>query len=227
VVSLESADGTVLARAPVAGVSPDRWRRYEVSLTTPAESPRGTGNRIVVAAESRCARGCRAMTGEAVWPSVVSVFPPTYKGHGLRTDIMNRTDVTGSLIGVDAATSYGSPSYHVQRMFAERRGDHVADSRLTGGDPAVRTVVTRAGRTLYVKVVNSSATAQPFTVEVTGVRSVARTGAATVLTGDPPQRNTDPGRIRPRTVTAHGLASRFDHTFPAHSFTILTLTVSS
>jgi hypothetical protein len=485
-VSLEGADGRVLARATVADVASDRWRRHQVTLTTPADVPVGTGGRIVVAAESRCAAGggCGVRRGAALWLSMVSVFPPTYKGHGLRTDIMDKlaalkpgllrvpggnylegrtiatrfnwkqtigpiaqrpghpdtawgywsTDGLGlleylrmaedlgaepvlglyagysldgshvppeqllpyvhdaldeieyatgpvtstwgaqrardghpapfkiryvevgsedwfdrsgsyeqrysmfydaikaaypklkviastrvnsrpmdviddhfyssaswlaggagrydgvgrggskilvgeygalqggptgtldaalgeagfrtglernaavvigsmyaplivnehapnwqtSLIGVDAGTSYGSPSYQVLRMLASHRGDHVVGSRLAGGDPALRTVVTRAGRTLYVKVVNSSATAQPLAIEVTGAGQVSPTGGTTVLSGDPGQGNTltDPERVTPRTTSVDGLGRRFDHTFPAHSFTILTLTVS-
>jgi alpha-L-arabinofuranosidase-like protein/concanavalin A-like lectin/glucanase superfamily protein len=502
-VSLESADGRTLARATVADVASDRWRRHEVTLTTPADVPAGNTARIVVAAEPRCpvtgtasanasatagsagtAPICGVLRGEALWLSMVSVFPPTYKGHGLRTDVMeklaalkpgllrvpgghylegttvgsrfswkqtigpiwerpghqntawgywstdglglleylrmaedlgaqpllalyagyslngshipadrlepyvqdaldeieyaigpvtspwgarrardghpepfpiryvevgnedwfdrsgsyeqryamfydaikarfprlkviastrvdsrpadvvddhyynsaswftgsaagrydgtarggprilvgaygalegsptgtvaaglgeagfrtglernadlvigsmyapllvneNAADWPTNLIGLDGARSYGSPSYHVLRMFADHRGDHVVGSRLAGGDPALRTAVTRAGDTVYVKVVNSSPTAQPLTVELTGAGSVAATGDMTVLSGDPGQRNTlaDPERIRPATTTLTGLGRRFEHVFPARSFTILTLTV--
>ncbi|MCW2901896.1 MAG: abfA [Streptosporangiaceae bacterium] len=451
-MSLEAADGRVLARARAGGVSADRWRRREVTLTTPAEVPAGMGNRIVVAAESSCVRACPDMSGQAVWLSAVSVAPPTYKGHGLRADLMaklaalrpgllrvpggdtlqggrpallahlrmaedlgaepvlalyagyspggspvpagrlrpyvqdalstieyatgpvtspggarrardghpapfriryvevgnedwfdrsgsyeqryaafydairrsyprlkviastqvnsrsmdavddhysgspswftgnagrydaadrrgpkilvgeysspagsptgtldaalgeagfltgldrNADVVIGSmhaplvasgdspntrtsLVGADAATSYGSPSYYALRMFADHRGDHVLHSLLSGGDPGLRTVVTRAGPKVYVKVVNSAPTDQALQIQVTGVSSVAPQGQVTVLTGDPALRNTpsEPALISPRTRAAGGLGKRFGAAFPAHSFTIITLTVS-
>ena len=483
VVSLEGAGGRVVARAVVPSVTRDRWERHQVSLTTPAVVPAGSATRIVVAAESPCRRGCRAMSGEALWLSTVSLFPPTYKGHGLRTDVMRRlaalrpgllrvpggdhlegdtsgtrftwkdtigpvwerpghhdgasgdwsTDGLGlleylrmaedlgaepvlgvyagyslkgthvpageldpyiqdaldeieyatgpvtsswgakraadghpepfriryvevgdedwfdrsgsyerryatfydtikqryprlkvvastwvnsrpadviddhyenspswfagnagrydaadrsgpkvlvgeygaldgsptgtlaaglgeagfltglernadvvlgsmyaslivnenapnrrtNLIGLDAATSYGSPSYQVQRMFAEHRGDHVVTSVLSGGDPGLRTVATRDGRKVHVKVVNESPIPQRLTVEVAGGGPVARAGTATVLAGDPALRNTltEPELISPRVEALDGLGPRFERTFPAYSFTILTLTV--
>jgi alpha-L-arabinofuranosidase len=84
-VSLEKPDGTVLAGTAISGVGGD-WARHTYALTTPAGIPTTTDNRIVVTAESP--RG--TLTGQDVWLSVVSLFPPTYKGHGLRTDIMEK-----------------------------------------------------------------------------------------------------------------------------------------
>jgi concanavalin A-like lectin/glucanase superfamily protein/alpha-L-arabinofuranosidase-like protein len=91
-VTLEGLDGRVLARAVVPDVAVARWRRHQVTLTTGGDVPAGHGARIVVAAEPRCATaGCtEVLRGQALWLSVVSVFPQTYKGHGLRTDIMEK-----------------------------------------------------------------------------------------------------------------------------------------
>ena len=49
------------------------------------------------------------------------------------------------MIGLDAATSYGSPSYWVVHMFSNNLGRQVLGSRLTGAG-TVKQVVTRTSR---------------------------------------------------------------------------------
>ena len=113
------------------------------------------------------------------------------------------------LIGYDALTSYGSPSYYAQKMFSTHHGDVVlaTDSqdiptytwqppagrgRNGGGGgqpPAPRQVpslffdATRDSQsgTIYLKVVNRLGTPQPVKVEISGVASVAAKGSAIVL----------------------------------------------
>src|ERR1035437_2742091 len=113
------------------------------------------------------------------------------------------------LIGYDALTSYGSPSYYAQKMFSTHHGDVVLATdpqdiptypwqppagrgRNGGGGgqpPAPRQVpalffdATRDSQTgtIYLKVVNRLGTPQPVKIDISGVASVAAKGSPIVL----------------------------------------------
>ena len=150
------------------------------------------------------------------------------------------------LIGYDALTSYGSPSYYVQQMFSRNHGNVVlpvkaqdipthemqAPGRRGGAAaapqqvPALAFVATRdtATGTIYLKVVNGSGTPQPVRVDIKGVASVAPEGQAIVLAADSPQDTNsinDPAKIVPVTTKADGLGASFTRTFPKYSVTVL------
>lgn len=81
-VSLESSDGaTVYARGETPAVNA-RWQKIEVPLTTAAEAPITSACKFVISTE----------TPGTLWLSLVSLFPPTYKGraNGNRPDIMEK-----------------------------------------------------------------------------------------------------------------------------------------
>ncbi len=134
-----------------------------------------------------------------------------------------------NLIGMDAGSSYGSPSYWVQQMFANNLGKQVVTSRLSEGSP-IRQVVTmtvKNGRkTFYVKLVNPTAQVQNTRLQLTGVTGVDGTGTLTVLTGDPTARNTlaAPSAITPQTREITGLSATSKLSLPANSATVLVLT---
>ncbi len=130
-----------------------------------------------------------------------------------------------NLIGYDALTNYGSPSYYAQAMFAAHHGDTVLPAILTGNTRLAESV-TRDSKTgtVYVKMVNSSAQPQPVHVTLTGAGSVAPTGTAIVLSGTGPQDTntiTEPTKIVPVTTQASGLGTDFTYTFAPYSVTIL------
>ncbi|MBV9850587.1 MAG: carbohydrate binding domain-containing protein [Armatimonadetes bacterium] len=134
-----------------------------------------------------------------------------------------------NLIGYDALTSYGSPSYYAQQMFSRYHGDVVLGATLDGA-PRLSYDVTRDSRkgTVYLKVVNTAGMAQPAHVTVGGVRSVAPDGIAVVLTSAGPRdTNTlaDPNHVVPRTLKVNGLGPNFSYTFPPYSITILEMQV--
>jgi hypothetical protein len=133
-----------------------------------------------------------------------------------------------NLIGFNASTSYGSPSYYVQRMFGTLHGDHVVGAAMSGADASVATVATRAGTgTTYVTVVNPTATVYTTAVTVTGASSVGATATATTLTGNPAAVNsiTAPNTVVP-VVSTIPAGVNFSHTFPPNSVTVLTLPTS-
>jgi alpha-N-arabinofuranosidase len=156
------------------------------------------------------------------------------------------------LIGYDALTSYGSPSYYAQVMFSSHHGDEVlaTDSEnipmVTWQPPArrrngveqprppaqqIRKIFSDATRdsqtgVIYLKVVNSLPTPQPVTVEISGAAAVAAKGSAIVLKAnklDDTNSLLEPTKIVPVTEKVKGLGTSFTRIFPAFSITILEL----
>jgi alpha-N-arabinofuranosidase len=155
------------------------------------------------------------------------------------------------LIGYDALTSYGSPSYYAQVMFSSLHGDDVlaTDSqniptydwkvparRRNGVDQPASThqVPTlffdatrdRSSGMIYLKVVNRAAGPQRVKIEISGVKSIARKGVATVMQASSPDDTNslqDPKMIVPVTKKAKGLGKEFTREFPPFSITVLEL----
>ncbi len=132
-----------------------------------------------------------------------------------------------NLIGYDALTSYGSPSYYVQVLFDRDHGDAVLPTTLTG-PPRLAESVTRDSKTgiVYVKLVNPAAMPQPVHVALTGVGTVAPTGTATTISGTSLHDTnsiTDPTHVRPVTTGVKGLGAAFDYALPPYSVTVLQL----
>jgi alpha-N-arabinofuranosidase len=119
------------------------------------------------------------------------------------------------LIGYDAMTSYGSPSYWVQQMFGTHHGDTVVKQEVTGvptrewrppvrapkaGQPAQArpgprqvpllffgaTRDSRSGK-IYLRVVNRNSSAMAIKVSIAGVRQVDATGNVIVLAAGSPE----------------------------------------
>jgi alpha-L-arabinofuranosidase len=91
-VSLEKADGTVLASRVLGAIGGD-WSHLSYTLKTPAGIATSTDNRVVVSLENGCTgRRCQPIADQDVWLAVVSLFPPTYKNraNGMRRDLMEK-----------------------------------------------------------------------------------------------------------------------------------------
>jgi alpha-N-arabinofuranosidase len=87
------------------------------------------------------------------------------------------------LIGYDANSAYGSPSYYAQAMFASHIGTEVLGADLEGAGDRMFTSVTRdaAKGVVYVKLVNASSAAQAVKVSLTGAKDVKGTAKLTSL----------------------------------------------
>ena len=159
---------------------------------------------------------------------------------------------SSDLIGYDALTSYGSPSYYAQKIFSLHQGDEVlatsarnlpaytwqppAKKGSKPGQPLppVRQVKslfysatrdTRRGK-IIVKIVNRADVPQAVKIEISGVKSVAAEGIATVLKADNRDATNslnDPQHVVPVTENVSGLGASFTRTFPPCSITILEL----
>jgi alpha-L-arabinofuranosidase len=145
------------------------------------------------------------------------------------------------LLGYDALTSYGSPSYYAQKMFSNNHGDEIlaTDSQDIptytqtgrGGPRQVPSLFFDATRdsqsgTIFLKVVNRAGTPQPVHLKISGVNNVDSSAEAVVLSADNPSDTNsiqEPKKIVPVISTVDGLGADFTRDFPPYSITILEL----
>ena len=131
------------------------------------------------------------------------------------------------LIGYDAMSSYGAPSFYAQSMFAQFLGNEVPTSSSLGGSSRFFYSVTRdAGQgKVFLKLVNASSNPQPVAVQLGGMSSVGQTAKLMSLAGGGlASTNTlaDPTWIVPVTSTV-GAGTSFSHTMPGYSIQVLEL----
>jgi alpha-N-arabinofuranosidase len=139
------------------------------------------------------------------------------------------------LIGYDALTSYGSPSFYAQVMFASYIGDEVPEATLKGVGPRFFYSVTRnsAKGTLYIKLVNGSSVAQPLDISLlgaTGRGTVMKTGKLISLSAHTPEETNTlaaPNRIKPVETQLRGLGASFRHAVPPYSIQVLELPLNT
>jgi alpha-N-arabinofuranosidase len=133
------------------------------------------------------------------------------------------------LIGYNALTSYGSPSYWAQVLFAGNLGSEVVASTLTNAGPRVYTSVTRdeKRRKLFIKVVNASSEAAPLSITLDGASSVGHEATLTTLSGKSPNAtNTivNPDAVVPVEHRIRIAGPKFEHSFAPYSINVLDLT---
>ncbi len=138
---------------------------------------------------------------------------------------------TPDLIWTDSLRTVRTPSYHVQRLFAQNHGDRVLPttmSRLPTGEAVRRYasgVLDATSGEVILKLVNGTASAATDTVELTGIRQI-KGGTMTVLHADSPSAvNTldRPEEVEPGTTAFSPAGPKFEVTLPANSFTVIRL----
>lgn len=134
------------------------------------------------------------------------------------------------LIGYDAMSSYGSPSYYAQAMFAEYLGNSVPASAATGAGSRFFYSATTddAKGKLYLKLVNGSSDPAPLSIHVTGAASNQREAVLETLSGSNPAATntlTDPKRIVPVKTTLKVAGANFQHTMPPYSIQVISLPI--
>jgi len=130
------------------------------------------------------------------------------------------------LIGYDALTSYGSPSYYAQVMFASHIGTEIVDVKSEGGGPRFFYSVTRdPGKGIvYLKVVNASSVPQTVTIKLDGANELkGRAKMITLSAKTTAETNTisEPTRIVPVESVVAGIAQNFSHIFVPYSISIV------
>ncbi|MGA7343840.1 MAG: alpha-L-arabinofuranosidase C-terminal domain-containing protein [Terracidiphilus sp.] len=132
------------------------------------------------------------------------------------------------LIGYDARTSYGSPSYWAQAMFASNLGTEVVGSALANAATRVYASVTRDGarRTLFIKVVNATSETQPLAIDLRGAARVATHAKLTTLSGRTPNATnsiTNPRAVVPVEQEIAIAGPTFTERFAPYSINVLEL----
>ena len=129
------------------------------------------------------------------------------------------------LIGYDAISAYGSPSYYAIEMFNCNLGDEILS--VTPSGTAVQGSATLESKTggIFLKLVNPNGAAESLKIEINGVTSLASKGSAITLSGNPDDSNsiTQPRKVVPVTSTVRGVKSGFIYEMPPHSIVVLKL----
>lgn len=122
------------------------------------------------------------------------------------------------LIGFDANTSYGSPSYWAQSLFAGHLGDGVAESRWQGSSQLFfhSATVDSARKMLHLKLVNAATVAQPLALHLKGVAGAtsARIASLHAPTFEATNSIRVPGAILPVASTERVTGADWSHTVP-------------
>ena len=130
-----------------------------------------------------------------------------------------------NLIGYDAVSAFGSPSYYAIQLFSRNLGDEILATTPAG--TSVQGCATRDSRTgeIFVKLVNPATNAVPLNVEIKGATSLASKGTAITLAGNPDDLNsiTQPKQVAPVTKTIRGIKPGFTYTLPPNSIVVLKL----
>jgi alpha-N-arabinofuranosidase len=132
------------------------------------------------------------------------------------------------LIGYDALTSYGSPSYWAQVMFAGHTGTEVVSATLTNAGPRVTASVTRdeQKRKLFIKVVNGTSDAQRIQFALDGAAGVKHQATLVTMSGKTPDATntiTRPDNIKPLERTIKVAGPKFEYNFVPYSVNVMEL----
>ncbi len=136
------------------------------------------------------------------------------------------------LIGYNSFSSYRSPSYYMQKMFATNIGDQTVKSSIAdvplGSDTTEQLFysVTKDSKkgTLFLKVVNVSDSILSPVIDINSAKEIVANGQEIVLTS---AKVTDtnsidnPENVIPVTSVAKGLSNHFTYNFKPHSVTVL------
>lgn len=155
------------------------------------------------------------------------------------------------LIGFDAGTTYASPSYWAQSLFAGHLGEGTARSSISGehsrffysatvsskeNSAPLRSRLgntqedsaplrSRLGneRVLHLKVVNASTLDQPLTIELTGVNGKRNANLISLhgATFEATNSITNPAAIEPKASTVVVPGNRWNHTVPALTIEVI------
>jgi alpha-L-arabinofuranosidase len=128
------------------------------------------------------------------------------------------------LIGYDANSAYGSPSYYAQMMFASHIGTEILSADLQGAGDRLFYSVTRdaAKGVVYVKLVNASSAKQDVRISLAGanVKSSAKLISLSAATTAATNSITDPKRVVPVESTVK-VGKEFTRTVPGYSVEVL------
>ncbi|TAL05718.1 MAG: alpha-N-arabinofuranosidase, partial [Verrucomicrobia bacterium] len=130
-----------------------------------------------------------------------------------------------NLIGYDALSSYGSPSYYAIQMFSRNVGDEILP--VTFANTSIQGCATRDSQTgeIIVKLVNPETTPQSLPIEIKGVTALKSKATVITLSANPEDTNSirRPRNVVPVTTTISGVKPGFTYTMPPYSVVVLKL----
>ena len=136
------------------------------------------------------------------------------------------------LIGYDALTSYGSPSYYAQCMFGAHIGDGQPQNSITGIDANARFYysVTESSDTkvLHLKLVNATTEDQPLEIALKGLSAGAHEAKMISLHGATfaaTNTITDPVAIHPVDGTLRFTGATLKHTVLAYTIEVVDVAI--
>ena len=136
------------------------------------------------------------------------------------------------LIGFDALTSYGSPSYYAQCMFGAHMGDVQPKSELTGVNANARffysATVSSKTHVLHLKLVNATTEAQPLAISLKGLKAGAHEAKMISLhaaTFEATNLITAPTAIHPVDSVLRFTGAELKHTVPAYTIEVVDVAV--
>ncbi|WP_224750964.1 alpha-L-arabinofuranosidase C-terminal domain-containing protein [Mucilaginibacter pankratovii] len=197
-----------------------------------------------------------AALGDAAWMTgmernsdlvILSCYAPLFVNVNKATSTAPKAwQWDSDLIGYNALTSFGSPSYYVQKIFSNYIGNKVvpltganiptqtrpatkkdsADKKMPQPIPGMFYVATKDTKTgkIFLKVVNATGKPQQVDIELNGATTLSPEGTIVVIKGDKPEdTNTidDPEKIVPVTSAVKGLGKKFTRTFDPYSVSVL------
>ena len=169
-----------------------------------------------------------AALGDAAWMTgmernsdiiVMSSYAPMFVN--VNPDAMQWAS---DLIGYNAFSVYGSPSYYAQGMFSKHLGTEILGADLESAGDRLFYSVTRGNGTIYLKLVNGSSTPQKVKISLAGVNSVKPTAKLVSLTAPSTATTnsiTDPKRVVPVESTIRGVGKEFTQSMPGYSIEVL------
>ena len=129
------------------------------------------------------------------------------------------------LIGYNALTSFGSPSYYAIRMFSTNLGNQIL--KFTSKNTKIQGSVTRDSTTgeIDVKLVNPTSSAEQLRIELSGVANVNHSATTISMAASPKATNsiTDPRKVVPVSGTIDNVSKSFDYAMPANAIVVLKL----
>jgi len=130
-----------------------------------------------------------------------------------------------NLIGYDAVSAYGSPSYYAIQMFSRNLGDEILST--ASAETAVQGCATRDGQTgeIFLKLVNPQTNAVSLNIAINGVTSLESKADAITLAGNPADSNSmaEPKKVIPVKTTVRHVQPQFVYTLSPNSIVVLKL----
>ena len=142
---------------------------------------------------------------------------------------------TPDLIWVDNLQSYGTPNYHVQKLFSLNKGTHIVpllveNKPLAGQDSLfASSVIDKATSELIVKIVNVSNKNINRELQLDGVKTLDKNASLTILTAtdlDAANSIANPFNVKPQEKTLKLKGKKISLTLEPYSLSVIRIKLS-